>query len=141
MSDLADYLADHYGTCDRGADCYHGRAAPGVFDGCLRTGWRGRACDHWAPGRSYDLGGASSHRRCQKQVADHYRLIGRFFRQSAMWSLPNRQIANANKAAIYSGRFISHDKTAHAREATKPENQRKLTTGCVPPFEWLFATI
>jgi len=48
-NDLAEYLADNYGTCDRGSDCYHGRDARGRFNGCLRVGWRGRACPHWHP--------------------------------------------------------------------------------------------
>lgn len=46
---LSDYLLDHYGHCDRGADCYWGRDAAGQFDGCLRIGWRGRGCKHWHP--------------------------------------------------------------------------------------------
>lgn len=42
-NDLAAYIADNYGECDRGsADCYHG-------NGCLKTGWRGVACPHWHP--------------------------------------------------------------------------------------------
>lgn len=48
-NDLADYIADNYGTCDRGADCYWGKDARGNFNGCLRTGWRGRECLHWHP--------------------------------------------------------------------------------------------
>lgn len=48
-NDLAEYLADNYGTCDRGSDCYHGKDARGEFNGCLRTGWRGQACSHWHP--------------------------------------------------------------------------------------------
>jgi hypothetical protein len=48
-NDLADYIADNYGHCDRGADCYHGTDAARRFNGCLRTGWRGRDCKHWHP--------------------------------------------------------------------------------------------
>lgn len=47
--DLADYLAHNYGSCDRGSDCYHGRNGRGDFNGCLRNGWRGRACASWHP--------------------------------------------------------------------------------------------
>lgn len=46
-NDLADYLLDNYGTCDRGSDCYWGKDLAGRDDGCLKTGWRGRACPHW----------------------------------------------------------------------------------------------
>lgn len=46
---MEEYLLDHYGTCDRDADCYWGRNKVGAYDGCLRTGWRGRACGHWHP--------------------------------------------------------------------------------------------
>lgn len=42
MYGTSDYIADNYGTCRRGADCYW---APG----CLRTGWIGRGCPHWQP--------------------------------------------------------------------------------------------
>lgn len=45
----ADYIADNYGTCDRGSDCYWGTDAHGRSDGCLRIGWRGRDCRHWQP--------------------------------------------------------------------------------------------
>ncbi len=48
-NDLSDYLLDNYGECDRGANCYWGRDALGRFNGCLKTGWRGRACNHWHP--------------------------------------------------------------------------------------------
>ena len=47
--DLSDYIADNYGVCARGAGCYWGRDSHGEFDGCLRNGWRGRACSHWQP--------------------------------------------------------------------------------------------
>lgn len=47
--ELADYIADNYGTCDRGSDCYHGTNGAGRFDGCLRTVWRGRGCANWHP--------------------------------------------------------------------------------------------
>jgi hypothetical protein len=46
MYDLADYIADNYGECVRGPQC--GR------DGCLRTGWLGRACPHWQPVKAKD---------------------------------------------------------------------------------------
>ena len=48
-NDLVDYITDNYGTCDRGADCYHGKDAAGRFNGCLRTGWKGKACPYWHP--------------------------------------------------------------------------------------------
>jgi hypothetical protein len=48
-NDLAEYLLDNYGTCDRGADCYWGKDAQGNFNGCLRVGWIGRSCKHWKP--------------------------------------------------------------------------------------------
>lgn len=44
-----EYVADNYGTCDRGTDCYHGKDSRGQPDGCHRTGWKGRACPHWHP--------------------------------------------------------------------------------------------
>lgn len=46
MYDTADYIADNYGQCLRGPAC--GR------DGCLRTGWLGRACPHWQPVKAKD---------------------------------------------------------------------------------------
>lgn len=48
-NDVADYLLDNYGTCSRGADCYWGHDTMGRYDGCLKTGWIGRACPHWKP--------------------------------------------------------------------------------------------
>ena len=42
-NDLADYIADHYGICDRGSDCYWAK------DGCLRGNWLGCGCKHWHP--------------------------------------------------------------------------------------------
>lgn len=48
-NDVAEYLLDNYGACDRGADCYWGKDTRGAFNGCLKTGWRGRACRHWQP--------------------------------------------------------------------------------------------
>lgn len=48
-NDIADYLLDHYGTCDREADCYWGQDKRGNYNGCLRNGWRGRECKHWHP--------------------------------------------------------------------------------------------
>lgn len=52
----ADYIADHYGNCDRGSDCYHGTDERGCFNGCLKVGWLGRGCKHWHPvnARNYD---------------------------------------------------------------------------------------
>lgn len=47
--DLATYLLDTYGACERGSDCYWGKDANGRENGCLKTGWRGRACKHWQP--------------------------------------------------------------------------------------------
>lgn len=44
-----EYLLDHYGHCDRTAECYSGIDAFGRFNGCLKTGWKGRACKHWRP--------------------------------------------------------------------------------------------
>jgi hypothetical protein len=44
-SDLAAYLAEHYGECELGSGrCYHG---PGPR--CLSQGWRGAGCRHWKP--------------------------------------------------------------------------------------------
>lgn len=48
-NDLADYIADTYGHCDRETDCYWGMDAHGNRNGCLYVGWRGRACKHWHP--------------------------------------------------------------------------------------------
>jgi hypothetical protein len=52
-SELAEYVADTYGTCDRDRpgrnDCYWGK------DGCLKTGWRGRGCPHWHPVEGADF--------------------------------------------------------------------------------------
>lgn len=48
-NEIADYLLDNYGSCDRGADCYWGRDAQGRPNGCLAMGWRGRSCKHWQP--------------------------------------------------------------------------------------------
>lgn len=48
-NELADYIADNYGSCERGADCYWGRDGAGRFNGCLRVGWRGRDCENWRP--------------------------------------------------------------------------------------------
>lgn len=40
-----------YGTCQRGADCWHGKG------GCLRQGWKGMGCPHWNPvqGEQFNL--------------------------------------------------------------------------------------
>ena len=52
-NELAEYLAEHYGTCDRDRpernDCYWGVDAKGQRNGCLFAGWRGRECPHWRP--------------------------------------------------------------------------------------------
>lgn len=41
--EISDYMAENYGSCARGAaQCYHG-------PGCLKLGWKGRACQHWRP--------------------------------------------------------------------------------------------
>jgi hypothetical protein len=47
--ELEEYLADLYGTCSRGDDCYHGKNSNGKDNGCLKQGWRGRACPYWQP--------------------------------------------------------------------------------------------
>lgn len=54
-NDLALSLADNYGRCKRGTDCYHGKDERGNFNGCLRTGWRGTLCPHWVPTEARDL--------------------------------------------------------------------------------------
>jgi hypothetical protein len=43
--ELADYIADNYGTCDLGASCV-----------CLKSSqpWLGRACRHWHPADARD---------------------------------------------------------------------------------------
>jgi hypothetical protein len=48
-NELADYIADNYGACDRGTDCYWGKDTRGGRNGCLYTGWKGRECRHWHP--------------------------------------------------------------------------------------------
>ncbi len=48
-NELAEYLLDNYGECERGEDCYWGKNAFGRWDGCLRTGWKGRLCKYWKP--------------------------------------------------------------------------------------------
>ena len=57
--ELDDHLLDHYGYCDRDHptlnqglwnDCYHGKDVRGKDNGCLKIGWKGRACPHWHPG-------------------------------------------------------------------------------------------
>jgi len=37
MSELADYIADHYGMCTLNPCA------------CLKEGWRGRRCPFWVP--------------------------------------------------------------------------------------------
>jgi hypothetical protein len=52
-NELLDYLLDTYGHCDRDKgkqnDCYWGTDTLGHPNGCLRAGWKGRACKHWHP--------------------------------------------------------------------------------------------
>jgi hypothetical protein len=51
--ELDNYLLDIYGTCTRDQgkqnDCYWGKDANGRDNGCLKIGWKGRACPHWQP--------------------------------------------------------------------------------------------
>ena len=47
--DAIEYLRDNFGTCDRDAACYWGKDERGEFNGCLKTGWLGRGCQHWHP--------------------------------------------------------------------------------------------
>lgn len=47
--DLAQYIADHYGSCRLGTDCYWGKDAAGNWNGCSRIGWKGTACQYWIP--------------------------------------------------------------------------------------------
>lgn len=47
MSDIEDYIKDHYGSCARGTNCYWER--DGLGDGCLKRSWLGRLCKHWRP--------------------------------------------------------------------------------------------
>lgn len=51
-NELLDHILDTFGRCDRDQpkrnDCYWG-------PGCLKTGWRGRACPHWHPVEGDDL--------------------------------------------------------------------------------------
>lgn len=47
--DLASYIQDNYGICSRGSDCYLGKSSVGYFNGCLKVGWRGKACPYWQP--------------------------------------------------------------------------------------------
>ena len=67
--ELADYIADNYGTCARGSDCYWGTNVAGKLNGCLRVGWRGRDCAHWRPveARNWD------ELRCAFNRQDHDR--------------------------------------------------------------------
>jgi hypothetical protein len=46
---MKEYLLDNYGECDRGPDCYWGKDSKENWNGCLRMGWKGRACSHWKP--------------------------------------------------------------------------------------------
>ena len=52
-AELLAHWLDHYGQCarDNGKqnDCYHGKDAAGRDNGCLKVGWRGRACGYWTP--------------------------------------------------------------------------------------------
>lgn len=51
MDDLAEYIANNYGVCDRGDDCFHGKDEKGHHNGCLyfTNPWLGRGCPHWKP--------------------------------------------------------------------------------------------
>lgn len=53
MSDVLNYVLEHYGHCDRDNgkqnDCYWGKDTAGRENGCLKTIWRGRLCPHWHP--------------------------------------------------------------------------------------------
>lgn len=53
-NELAEYLADNYGVCRRGSDCYHGTDERGQPNGCLKTGWLGRKCLYWEPLEAVD---------------------------------------------------------------------------------------
>lgn len=57
IDEIADYLLDNYGICDRGANCYWG-------NGCLKTGWRGRLCPHWQPLGATSLEALSAGQPC-----------------------------------------------------------------------------
>jgi hypothetical protein len=49
-AEMADYLADYYGTCERGSSfCY--------FSGCNGPSrpWLGRGCPNWRPSGARDL--------------------------------------------------------------------------------------
>lgn len=51
-NELLEHLLDSYGHCDRDGNpnnCYWGKDAAGNDNGCLKIGWRGRACKHWHP--------------------------------------------------------------------------------------------
>jgi hypothetical protein len=52
-AELLAHWLDHYGQCSRDHgkqnDCYWGKDAAGHDNGCLKVGWKGRACLHWTP--------------------------------------------------------------------------------------------
>lgn len=58
-SDVIEHLLDIYGRCDRDQpkrnDCYWGKDASGRENGCLKTGWLGRACPHWQPAGAEEI--------------------------------------------------------------------------------------
>lgn len=59
MTDVLAYVQENYGTCDRDNgkrnDCYWGTDATGQENGCLKSGWRGRNCNHWHPVEGQEL--------------------------------------------------------------------------------------
>lgn len=49
-SELDSYLRTNYGSCTRGSECYWGKTkGSNRATGCLKIGWKGRACEHWRP--------------------------------------------------------------------------------------------
>jgi hypothetical protein len=52
-AELLAHWLDHYGQCSRDNgkqnDCYWGTDAARRDNGCLKVGWKGRACAHWTP--------------------------------------------------------------------------------------------
>ena len=66
---IADYIADNYGECDRGADCYHGKDSRGRPNGCLRLGWLGRKCPHWHPVKATTLNSEAATRSAELNLS------------------------------------------------------------------------